>query len=249
MRDKLLAALQIPPEKLPSCTLEPVTIAVLDSGVDSSHPALLDKVLQSVIVEDGHIRVREVGVNNDPFGHGTAVASILTKLAPNAKILDICVLGTRANNVGPSLLRGLQYAIEQNAALINMSLASTQEYAARLNVLCEQAYRNGQSVVAATRNMPLTDHGFPAEFSSVISVDHGADVESMFRWYFRQAHPIPWIANGSELTVAAAGGGYTTKTGTSFATPVVTAICALWLGAFGHFHSFELKTLLRAFAQ
>ena len=129
-----------------------------------------------------------------------------------------------------------------------MSLAATHEFAPRLSVLCERAYREGQSVVAATRNMPLTDHGFPAEFSSVIGVDH-AQIESMYSWYFRQAHPVPWVADGADITVASPGGGFTTKTGTSFATPVVTAVCALWLGAFGHFQSFELKTLLRAFAQ
>ena len=52
-------------------------------------------------------------------------------------------------------------------------------------------------------------------------------------------------APSDEVTVAAAGGGYTTKTGTSFATPAVCGLCALLVGAFPDLRPFELKTLLK----
>jgi subtilisin family serine protease len=248
MRERLIEALSVLPQELRSRQLQPVSVAVLDSGVDASHPSLKDRVIESWAIRGQQVVRRDAQQNHDPFGHGTAVASIICELAPNAQIIDLCVLGERANSVGPALLRATEHAVERRVPLINMSLAASNEYASQLHALCERAYREGLSVIAASRNMPLLDHGFPAEFSSVISVDQ-SDVDGFFHWYFRHAHPIALRAHGAELRVAAAGGGYTTKTGTSFAAPVVTAMCALWLGAFGELRSFDLKTLLRAFAQ
>ena len=64
--------------------LAPVEVSVLDSGIDSSHPDLADRIVESVSVQivDGLPRIerREPGKNNDVYGHGTAVASIICSL-------------------------------------------------------------------------------------------------------------------------------------------------------------------------
>jgi subtilisin len=250
-RPTLVDALLVPPEQLAQRSLAPVTIAVLDSGVDGTHPDLAPRVEHAVRVEliDGKPTIVEThtGQNNDSYGHGTAVASIACHISPNARVLDIKVLGDGRVGTGAALLMGFRYALERRAAVINMSLAANAEYAARLHTLCEQAYRQGAVVVAATRNMPLSDHGFPAELSSVVAVDQSR-MESLYRLYYRRGHRIEYVAHGEEVTVAAAGGGYTTKTGASFATPAVSGLCALWLGAFPGLRPFEVKALLKAFA-
>jgi subtilisin family serine protease len=51
-----------------------------------------------------------------------------------------------------------------------------------------------------------------------------------------------------DVPVAAAGGGYTTMTGTSFATPIMCGHVALLMGAYPGLTPFEIKTLLKAFA-
>ncbi len=248
---RLAQALIAPPESLVDRPLEPVTIAVLDSGIDCTHPDLAGRVIRAVRVElvDGKPAIveGETDSNNDVYGHGTAVASIACGLSPNAQIIDVKVLGEGRLGTGAALIVGLRFAIEARASVINMSLTAGPEFAGRLHALCEQAYRQGQVVVAATRNMPLADHGFPAELSSVVSVDQRR-MESLFRIHYRRTHPIEYAAHGEEVTVAAAGGGHTTKTGTSFATPAVSGLCALWLGAFPGLRPFEIKSLLKAFA-
>ena len=88
--------------QLRSERLHPVTVAVIDSGVDSSHEALHRKVAGAwEFTEDGagEVNCRELpkNANNDDAGHGTAVASIITRIAPNAKILDFKVLSAGSN--------------------------------------------------------------------------------------------------------------------------------------------------------
>ena len=110
-----------------------------------------------------------------------------------------------------------------------MSLAATAEFAAALHALCETAYYQNQVVVAAKRNMPLVDNGFPAEFSSCIGVDNRA-FPSPFVFRFMPGQVIEYAAHGTGVAVAAPGGGYSTKTGTSFATPTISGICARHAG-------------------
>lgn len=247
----LAQALAIKPEELACRALAPVTIAVLDSGIDGTHPDLAGRVIDAVRVEfvDGRPTVVQGSAtrNNDSYGHGTAVASIVCKVSPNAKIVDVKVLGERQLGTGAALLVGLRWAVQRKIPVVNMSLAASADFASRLHALCEQAYRQGQVIVAATRNMPLADHGFPAELSSVVGVDQGK-LGSLYRLFYRRTHPIEYVAHGDEIEVAAAGGGYTTKTGTSFATPVVSGLCALWLGAFPTLRPFEIKALLKAYS-
>jgi subtilisin family serine protease len=128
-----------------------------------------------------------------------------------------------------------------------MSLAATASFADRILPLCEKAYYQNQVVVASRRNMPLWDNGYPAEFSSCISVDNQA-FETPFRFRYLADRIVEYAAHGEEVPVAAAGGGYTTMTGTSFATPTIAGICALIAGAYPGLRPFEVKSLLKAWA-
>ena len=238
-------------EELAQRDLRPVEVAVIDSGIDSSHPDLAGRIVEAVRVDassgNADIISVELGQNNDQFGHGTAVASIIAKLAPNAHIVDVRVLGETSTGSAGALIAGLKYAVQRRSRLINMSLAAKAEHAATLRGLCETAYRHNQLIIAARRNMPLTDEGIPAEFSSTISVDRDR-FPTPYQLQFRPDQTIEYSALGEEVIVAASGGGYTTKTGTSFATPAIAAMCALLIGAHPELRPFEVKTILKAFA-
>lgn len=252
MTSELHRALAMPPEALAREELEPIEVAVLDSGIDSSHPDLLGRVANAFLVDvaDGRVILteRSLSENPDVLGHGTAVASIIAGVASNARLVDYRVLGSSNAGTGTAVVAALADAVRRRCRVINMSLAVTADFAAKLMPLCEQAYRQGQVVVAAKRNMPLVDFGFPAEFSSVISVDRDR-LPSAYALAYRTGHPIEWVGRGDDVVVAATGGGYTTKTGTSFATPAITGICAVLLGRYPSLRPFEVKALLRAFAE
>lgn len=237
-------------ESLYKADLEPVTVAIVDSGVDATHPDLKGRVIRSWKVVNGadgpSVIANETLHNNDDYGHGTGVAGVVAAVAPNARLLDIRVLDEKKQSSGEALLCGIQHAIDQGAKIINLSLACRQAYANQLHDLNELAYRNNQVVVAAKRNMAIYDLGQPAELSSSISVDIHSGTALGGLGYLGGV--IEFGAHGENVKVLAPGGGYTVTTGTSFATPLVSGICALLLGAFPELRVFEIKALLKHFS-
>jgi subtilisin family serine protease len=238
-------------EELARRELAPVEVAILDSGIDATHPALLGRVVEAYHVtrtdEREEVVALPANADNDLFGHGTAVASIVGRIAPNARLCDMRVLG-RDNTGGEEVLcAGLRHAVVKGWPVLNLSLAAGYRMRGDLHLLCESAYYRGQTVVAARRNVPIGGDGLPAEFSSCIGVDMGA-YQPPFRFGFQLGVPIEVSGGGEAIPAAVPGGGWTTMTGTSFATPAISGLCALLLGAFPGLQPYEIKTILRFLA-
>jgi hypothetical protein len=162
-------------------------------------------------------------------------------------LIDIQIARADKLGSGEALLAGLSFALECGFPLVNMSLACHRRLLEPLMELCELAYFRNQTIVASRRNMPLIDHGIPAEFSSCIGAedDH---FPSPYQLRFRERHPIEFGAHGDGVVVAAPGGKYTLQTGASYATSTLTGLCALVLGAFPRLTPFELKSVLKGHA-
>lgn len=231
---------------------QPVTVAVLDSGIDGSHPDLARKISQSFAVnvsaadpDQADVVSLSTDQNNDLFGHGTAVASIIAAVCPAARIIDVRVL--QSNNTGgiAALLRGAELAVDDLASpVVNMSLAAQASARFPLFMLCERAYYQNQIVVAARRNLPFGDDGLPAEMSAAIGVDRYA-AERFEGIRFVEESRIEFAAHGENVTAAAPGGLRTTVTGSSFAAPVVSGICALLKAADPAITPYEMKAFLK----
>lgn len=249
--DYLLDALRDDLGKMAGRDLSPLEVSVLDSGVDATHPDLEGRIVDAFRIDmvDGKPSPVEIGAgtNNDAYGHGTGVASIICGIAPNVKIVDIRVLGSDNKGSGQALVEGLKMAVRRNSRLINMSLAASANFSQSIFPICERAYHRGQILVASKKNMPLADMGFPAEFSNCVSVDNES-FPSPFHFKYQPDEVIEFAAHGEQVPCAAPGGGYTESTGTSFATPTVCGIACLITGAYPMIRPFELKTLLKHFA-
>ena len=234
--------------------LKPVSVAVIDTGVDSSHEVLRKCVCGAweFIEENGEIVKRSLPLrsNNDDAGHGTAVASIIAKIAPNARILDFKVLNANFSGTGKVMMAGLRAAINSDAKIINMSLACLAKYREELSALLEDAYQKHKIIIASKRNVPKVDDlGFPAELSSCISVEnHFFDNNPFFVEHIDE-QPIEFAAHGENILVAENGGGYYRLTGTSFATPTVSGNVALLLGKFPELELYEIKSVLKYHSQ
>lgn len=229
--------------------LSPVDVAVVDSGVDASHPALIQRVYSATKVEltGGGFRLvpLERPGNHDVDGHGTSVAGIVARTAPNARIHDIRIFDGLGKGSGASNVEGFRHAVERGYRVINMSAVGSAVHAAALQELCERAYRRNLVVVAARRSVPRPDLGYPAEFSSCISVGSGT-FDSAYHYHYTGKPPIEFIAFGSGIEAPAIGGGFSNVDGTSFAAAVVSGLCALILGACPGLAPFEVKATLRA---
>ena len=231
--------------------LRPVDVAILDSGIDATHPDLAGRVVEAFHFRPEGEDVARVqvsaGSNNDTYGHGTGVASIIARIAPHARLYDLRVLEPGNKGVASCVMSGLRFALERRWRLINLSLAVAEKFTPQLRPLCEQAYFQNQILVASKRNFPFPDVGFPAGYSSSIGIEIGS-FDSPFKLVFNPEDTIEFTALGENITIAVVGGGYTTKSGTSFATPVVTALCALLVGLYPDLRPFEIKSLLKHFA-
>ncbi len=245
--------LATPLADLSGLKLRPVAVAVLDTGIDARHEALSGRVAKAVGYrrDNGeHVAVKlSRRANNDPSGHGTGAAAIIAALAPNARLIDYRVLDADNGGYGSTVLQGLRDAIDSAAEIINVSVAFTKDrYWDETARLLEEAYRRNKIVVAAKRNIPRPgDLGLPAELSNAISVDMG-DYGNPFVLRFLKGSPIEFSADGTAVLTAQTGGGYTRLTGTSFATPTVAAFCALLRGLNHDLKLFEVKTLLKHYA-
>jgi subtilisin len=249
---RVVEAITTPFEEWWLRSLEPVDVAVLDSGIDATHPDLTGRVVASYAVEhlEGQPQWREVPgpADNDVFGHGTAVAGIIAKIAPNARIIDIRVLRLTGEGSADCSVHALRETVRRNCKVVNLSLALLEGFAGAVRPLCEAAWHQGQVLVSAKRNMPRPDLGVPAEFATSISVDSDQfDDPRAFR--FQPGAVIEFVACGEAVTVAQKGGGYTTRTGTSLATPVMSGLCAVLLGAFPGLLPFEVRSILKHHAR
>ena len=226
-----------------------VEVAIIDSGIDVNHPDLNGKVKTSVEAQADNKRVIFVETDvGDSAGHGTACAGIITKIAPDAEIHSIKVLGAGGIGDGQAFLAGLEYAIKKRFRIINLSLGTTKpQFFAPLHDLLDRAYQSGCIVVAAANNLPQPS--FPSVFSSsLISVSKSEESDPL-KFGFRYGEVIELTAPGINVRTAWLGSGYKSLTGNSFACPHIVGIIALLLEAHPDLTPFQVKSALYALAQ
>jgi subtilisin len=220
-----------------------VRVCILDSGVEAGHP-LIGGIAGAVAFrrgEDDEIEVEE-DTEGDLCGHGTACAGIVRSLAPECKLFSARVLGAGFKGSGPVLLAGLRWAVEQRFDVINMSLSTTKrQFAGLLHELADSAYFRRTVLVASAHNMPV--ESYPWRFSSVISVGSHEEADPL-TFFYNPSPPVEFFARGVGVEIAWLGGGTILSTGNSFATPHMSAICALVLAKHPELTPFQLKSVL-----
>ncbi|WP_432984783.1 type VII secretion-associated serine protease mycosin [Dactylosporangium sp. CA-233914] len=222
-----------------------VVVAVIDSGVDATHPDLAGQVLPGIdLVEP------EAGYDGkvDPVGHGTTVAALIAGsgrngsgvegIAPGAKILPIRVLDKANKYDDPGIVaRAVRWAVDHRATVINLSLGGALRSEAIAGAL-QYAAEHDVVVVACTGNV-ATDPSihqvwYPAREPGVVAVaglgaarsagGKGGDA----LWSGSLTGPETVLtAPAVNLTGAKPGGGYWQVQGTSFAAPLVAGAASL----------------------
>ena len=159
-----------------------VAVAVVDSGIDATHPAV-GAVGRAVALrfdaEAGEVESTEEP-HGDLYGHGTACAGIIRRTAPDAALWSVRVLGSRLTGKGRVFAAGLRWAIKEGAQVVNLSLSTGREdYFGLFHEIADEAAFAGVVLVCATNNVPAPT--YPAQFSSVISVaaHDGQDIRQL----------------------------------------------------------------------
>jgi subtilisin family serine protease len=243
-----------------------IVVAVIDTGVDIDHPDLVH-----AITDTGYNAVTdEVGLiyADDDRGHGTQVAGIIAAkknngldiagAAENVKIMPIKantfyynssgVLVTTSSFRDSDIIDAMHFAIEQEVDIVNLSLGGS--YNSLVNAVMEQAKDLGILIFAAAGNTGGTNnseaartrYAYPASYSSVVSVASISD--NLQRSFFSTFNDRVELSAPGHNILTLTRNGYTTSSGTSFASPYVASMAALIWSYDPSLTNLEIRQLL-----
>lgn len=229
-----------------------VTVAVLDSGVQASHPDLDDplprgrqRVLAGttfLVPESGRPNLNGRPGNVDPNGHGTHVAGIIAAardngigvagLAPDAQVLPVRVLDAEGYGWSSDVAQGIYWAHQQGADVINLSLAgpySSSTVSAAIEHVSTDSSRGKPPtlVVAAAGNSgTIYPVMYPAAHPRVLAVA-SSDRNDRIASDSSRGSYVDVAAPGVAILSTCTPTSYCMRSGTSMASPLVAAAAAL----------------------
>ncbi|MGE7121977.1 S8 family serine peptidase [Peribacillus sp. NPDC046944] len=218
-----------------------VKVAVLDTGVQGTHEDLAGRVLEGKTFVEGY----DAAFQGDDQGHGTFVSGIIAANANNGKgisgiageknvqILPVKVMNKSGVGDAFNIAQGIDYAVEQGADVINMSISG--EYSETIEKAVKNAADKGIVVVAASGNGGgNADASYPAALPNVLSVGAVATKDQVYE-RSNYGSTLDIVAPGvNVLSTSLLGdlgtdaGHYSTGSGTSYAAPHVAAVAALY---------------------
>lgn len=211
-------------------------VAVVDSGVDGSHPAFASARLEFYGVEPKGPGLTVAKVESgDASGHGTACAGIIHRVAPEAEIVSVRALGPDGRGSRDALVAALRFCVREAFHVVNLSLgidmpktAPVRPTDARsildLYEVADEAFLSNVVLVAAGPNV-ATMRTYPGKAKSLIGVGRGAFSDPE-RLELSMTADYELVAAGLDVVAPALGGGERKWTGTSFACPHVAAHAA-----------------------
>lgn len=238
-----------------------VTVAVVDTGADFSHPDLAGKLVAGASFLNGGGDPSHPGGTGqqavqDDNGHGTMVSGLIgavtdngtgiAAVAPNAKVLVVKVLGKDGSGKSNDVGAGVRWAVDNGARVVNLSLGSEIPVTGGLDgsipAAIDYAAAHGVAVAIAAGNssLPFTDLETQRIESEALVVG-ALRRDGGLAYYSTSGRGVNIYAPGGDSTQGqdahglvvstGLGGGYAVGQGTSFATPHVAGALALLLAA------------------
>jgi thermitase len=216
-----------------------VKIAVIDSGIDMSHPAFQGALVSQTdmwdwVDADAVPQDEKGGGKDHGYGHGTAVAGIILQIAPKAKLMPLRVLDPKGEGDTANVIAAIDFAVAHGADVINLSLGT--DYDKSLDNIIKSATKAGVFVIASSGNTGDGNITYPASDALVkgswgeMSLGVGSsdlnDKKSSFSTY---GDSLEMTAIGEKISSPAPGGLMGVWNGTSMAAPMVSGGFALAL--------------------
>ncbi|MGM9321789.1 S8 family serine peptidase [Deinococcus aquaticus] len=210
-------------------------VAVVDSGIDLSHPIFTSSLAPNdswMDFVDGDPTPSDDGVQGQgSYGHGTAVAGIIRQIAPNAKIMPLRVMNSSGNGDALSVAHAIVWATDHGADVINLSLGTDSKIDS-IHYAIQYAENNNVVVVAAAGNTNKPAIDYPAnELNDGLGLSIGSinteDQKSIFSSY---SDKISLMTYGEGITTSYPEGRVINFSGTSASAPIASAAIAIGLG-------------------
>lgn len=201
-------------------------IAILDSGIDHNHSMFKKLNIENYIYEE-ETKIwiaKEIKIKN---GHGTAVASVLTKYAKQIdEIYSFRVVEETDADI-EKLINALEYIYAfMDCDLINISMG-VREYSKRLEEICNKLYDKKVMIISAYANEGCVS--YPAAFDGVIGIDSTVNLKKFNEYIWVKNSIVNVGCLKGVQRVAWLDGGYQLAVGNSFVAPIITAKISNWI--------------------
>jgi hypothetical protein len=221
-----------------------VTIAILDTGVDGTHPDLAGQMVAGWDYYDNSANTSDVQ------GHGTAVAGAaaatinngvgVASIAGQAKIMPIRVTDPSGNAYASTIAQGITYAADHGARVANISISGVAASSTTLNAA--QYMKNlGGLVVVAAGNDGINEN--IAATTTMIPVSATDSNDALTSWS-SYGNYIALAAPGLNIWTTQSGGSYWSCWGTSFSSPITAGVVALMMSAKPSLPNTQIESLL-----
>ena len=207
-----------------------VIIAILDSGVDATHPDLAANLVAGWNFYDNNADTSDV------FGHGTKVAGSaaacgnngvgVSGVSWNCKIMPVRVAGLDGSASLSLLAQGITYAADHGARVANMSFAASAY--STITSAAQYFQSKGGVVTISAGNSAIFDSTADNPYALTVSATDGND--ALASWS-NTGNLIDVAAPGVSVLTTTSGGGYGAVSGTSFSAPIVAGVAALVMSA------------------
>lgn len=223
-----------------------VTVAIIDSGIDTDHQEFVGRI--SDLSYNAYTEEIGIAYVEDDLGHGTNVAGIIAAERNNDFGIDgltdnVSVMVIKVNKPGEEgylnslIVKGIYYAVDNGADVINLSLGSTSQDPTVLAAV-EYAHQNEVFVVASSGNDGNDVPFYPASYPTVISVGSVSE-NSEISYFSNYGEYVDLVAPGDLLYTTNLDNGFAKVSGTSFSAPHVSALIALLIST-GNFSYEEI---------
>lgn len=212
-------------------TLPTIRVAIIDTGVDTTHPDLADQIVET-------INIFAESTMNDRQGHGTHTAGIIAAkpnrqtqtrgICPSCQIIVIKAINDDGYGSDVTVAQGIDDAINAEAKVINLSIGSAND-APAIKAAIERALAADIIVVAAAGNSENRpgEAVFPAAYPGVLAVS-AINKDNQIASFAQNNPGIDIVAPGVDImSTSPFGDRYSIEQGTSTAAPQVTATIAL----------------------
>lgn len=215
-------------KKLSNNNSKKINIAILDSGIDYTHPDFEYSIFEGVNILDED----ELAYDNY-IGHGTSITGIIGAkdnaigirgLCPNENIFPVKVIDYYGQVSISNIIKAVDWCIDNQINIINMSFSVNNDNLLLKNAI-DKAIDNGIIIIASASSNYGGDVGYPAKYNDVISVR--AVNEEDYSTTTNSKGKIDFSAPGVDVISLQVNNSYDRFSGNSIATAYITGLSAL----------------------
>lgn len=203
--------------------------------LDQSAAMILDQSA-AMILDQSAAMILDTSTIPPAFGHGTMVAGVIHRVAPEASLMPLKVFDANGHAHLYDVVDAIYYAVDNGANVINMSF-NLETFSPALMRAINYAARNGVACVASAGNKGEETLVFPAAFGNTLGVASSSNNDELSTFSNWGSDLVTIAAPGENIVTTFPGSRFAVASGTSFAAPWISGAAAVFADKLGTKHA------------